>query len=223
MQEVIENVASPVTSSDEEGELSVDDLDTSMYIPTPTKLRRVCVKVPIPDKMCFLELKQLESFIEVMNSVRRCITPGCSGALAIKSIGLGGAISITFSCNHCLMHHIPFESSVKCGGTTEVAVAVQVAFLVAGCTHRTYYRALKLALGIDAVTPRVFMSTIVKMYPVVKEMVDEMCEEAKSDMKSMDQAQLGSWSRAVTSADGTWMTRRRHMDITQKVPHLACQ
>ena len=41
----------------------------------------------------------------------------------------------------------------------------------------------------------------------MKEIVDEMCEEAKSDMKSMDQAQLGSWSRAVTSADGTWMTR----------------
>lgn len=29
-------------------------------------------------------------------------------------------------------------------------------------------------------------------------------------MKSMDQTQLGSWSRAVTSADGTWMTRGYH-------------
>ena len=61
-------------------------------------------------------------------------------------------------------------------------------------------------MGIDAVSPDVFMSTIVKMYPVMKQMVDEMCEEAKSDMKSMDQAQLGSWTRAVTSTDGTWMT-----------------
>ena len=90
------------------------------------------------------------------------------------------------------MHHVPFESSVKCGGTTEVAIAVQVAFLVAGCTHRTYYKALKLALGIDAVCPRVFMSTIVKMYPVMKQMVDEKCEEAKSDMKSMEQALVPS-------------------------------
>ena len=215
----MENLDSPVTSGDEEGELSVDDLDTSsqsLYIPTPTKVLwedLVCVEVPIPDKMCFLELKQLESFVELVNSVRRCVTPGCSGALvpsAVKSIGLGGAISITFSCNRCLMHHIPFESSVKCGGTTEVAVAVQVAFLVAGCTHYTYYKALKLALGIDAVSPGVFMLTIVKMYPVVKQMVDEMCEEAKCNMKSMDQAELGSWSRAVTSADGTWMTRGYH-------------
>ena len=60
---------------------------------------RVCVKVPIPDKMCFLELKQLKSFVELLNSVRCCVTPGCSGALVpsvVRSIGLDGAISITF-------------------------------------------------------------------------------------------------------------------------------
>ena len=34
-----------------------------------------------------------------------------------------------------------------------------------------------------------------------------MCEGAKDDMRCMDQLELGSWSRAVTSADGTWMTR----------------
>ena len=115
---------SPVTSGDEEGELhvSVDDLhvDTSsesLYIPTPTKVlweHWVCVKVLIPDKMCFLELKQLETFVELLNSVRCCVTPGRSGVLipsAVKSIGLGGAVSITFSCNHCLMHHIPSSPS----------------------------------------------------------------------------------------------------------------
>ena len=37
-----------------------------------------------------------------------------------------------------------------------------------------------------------------------------MWEEAKADMKTMDQSQLGSWSRGVTSADGTWMTRGYH-------------
>ena len=54
------------------------------------------------------------------------------------------------------------------------------------------------------------MSTLVKMCPVVKQMVDEMCKEGKHSMKSMDQTQLGPWSRAVTSADGTWMTRGFH-------------
>ena len=54
------------------------------------------------------------------------------------------------------------------------------------------------------------MSTIVKMYPIVKQLVDDISEEAKNDRKAMDQTQLGSWSRAVTSADGTWMTRGYH-------------
>ena len=48
------------------------------------------------------------------------------------------------------------------------------------------------------------------MYPVVKEMVDEMCEDAKNDMRRMDQCELGSWSHAIRSADGTWMTHGYH-------------
>ena len=83
---------------------------------------------------------------------------------------------------------------------------MQVAFIVAGCTHATYCRALRYTLGIDTVCADTFMSTIV----IVKQLVDEMCEEAKADMKTMDQSQLGSWSRGVTLVDGTWMTRGHH-------------
>ena len=98
---------------------------------------------------------------------------------SVKTSGLGGAVSITFSCSGCLMHHIPFESSLKFEGAcmTKIGVAVQVAFIVAGCTHATYCKALRCALGIDAVGASAFMSTIVKMYPVVKQLVDDMCEE----------------------------------------------
>ena len=49
-----------------------------------------------------------------------------------------------------------------------------MAFIVAGCTHATYCRALRHALVIDAVCPETFMSTIVKMYPVVKQFLDEI-------------------------------------------------
>ena len=48
------------------------------------------------------------------------------------------------------------------------------------------------------------------MYPVVKEMVNKMCDDAKDDMRYMNQNEFGSWSRAVTSTDGTWMTRGHH-------------
>ena len=48
------------------------------------------------------------------------------------------------------------------------------------------------------------------MYPIVKGMLDAMCDEAKKEMRSMDQTQLGSWTRAVTCADGVWMTQGFH-------------
>ena len=71
----------------------------------------------------------------------------------------------------------------------------------------TYYKVLKHALGIKAVSWPTFQSTI---DPVVKDMVDKMCDDAKDDMLHMDQSELASWSCAVMSADGTWMTRGHH-------------
>ena len=69
------------------------------------------------------------------------------------------------------------------GDATEISVAIQVAFIIAGCTHMTYYKVLKHALGIEAVSWSTFNSTIKRMYPVVKEMVDKMCDDAKDDMR----------------------------------------
>ena len=40
------------------------------------------------------------------------------------------------------------------------------------------------------------------MYPVVKAMVDDLCEVAKQEMKEKNDGDLGSWKRAVTTADG---------------------
>lgn len=69
----------------------------------------------------------------------------------VKSTGLEGAVSIFFTCNCCFLQHAHFESSVQYESMSEVSVAVQVAFMVAGCTHAYYYRALKQALGIDMI------------------------------------------------------------------------
>ena len=53
----------------------------------------------------------------------------------------------------------------------------------------------------------VFLNTIEKMYPVVKAMVDDLCEVAKREMKEKNDGDLGSWKRAVTMA---WQTRGWH-------------
>ena len=55
-----------------------------------------------------------------------------------------------------------FETSkYELGCATEISIAVQVAFIIAGCTHVTYYEVLKHAFGIEGVSWPMFDSTIV--------------------------------------------------------------
>ena len=54
------------------------------------------------------------------------------------------------------------------------------------------------------------METIKQMHPIVKEILDEVCEVAKQEMKDKSEDELGSWKCSVTTADGTWQTRGWH-------------
>ena len=105
-----------------------------------------------------MDLNQFDKFIQQVNEIRCCTTPGCKGALTpvyVKSVGLGGSVSISCTCNGCGNQGAIFETSSKyeLGSATEISVAIQVAFIVAGCTHTTYYKVLKHVLGIEAVGP----------------------------------------------------------------------
>jgi len=132
--------------------------------------------------------------------------------LSFKTKGLGGAVTVDYVCDGCGSQAVQFESSSKYEllDSTEIGIAIQVAFIISGCTYATYNRVLHQAFGIDAYSSDLFSSTIARMHPVVEQMVDEMCEEAKSEMRELDSSQLGSWNQAVTSADGTWLTRGYH-------------
>ena len=144
----------------------IESADDSVHLPTPPPLIRRTIKaVSIPQKVCFMDLAQLDKFIEQLNHIRSCVTPGCMGELIpvkVSSVGLGGAVSIKYNCNGCANHEALFETSSKyeLHNTSDISVAVQVAFIVAGCTHTTYYKTLKHALGIDAVHWTAFQSTI---------------------------------------------------------------
>ena len=200
---------------DSESAVSGSDTD-SEYVPTPE--RPVTLKVSrtdLPNEVAFMEVYQQEKFVESINKIQRCITPHCVGELIpvkVKSSGLGGAISISYACSVCAVKSAVFESSVKypLGNMSNISMSVQVAFILAGCTHATYYKTLRRALGIKAVNERVFMRTIELMYPVVKAMLDEVCEVAKQEMKEKGEEELGSWKHAVTTADGMWQTRGWH-------------
>ena len=132
--------------------------------------------------------------------------------LDVITHGTGGAVTVHYTCDGCRCEVSEFETSSKTSNLARnnVSTATQLAFIAAGCNHSTYHKVLQHAMGIEAVSSTKFMSTIKTIHPVVEEMVNDMCEREKKRMKAMDQTELGSWNRAVTSADATWMTRGFH-------------
>ena len=208
-----------MTSSSE-----LDSDDESEYIPTPlrppkrhispVKTTNPVTPCTLPRHCILLDLSQVEQLFNQINEARGCKTAGCRGKLVPQDImtnGMGGTATIVYMCNGCQDMLVFQTSSMNTQiAKTDITLAAQVAFITAGCTYTTYAKALQDVLGIKAVTARTFMRTIETLHPIVENMVTEMCEREKDRMKQMDQTKLGSWKRAVTCADGTWMTRGFH-------------
>ena len=88
--------------------------------------------------------------------------------------------------------------------------SLQVAFICAGCTYAQYQKVLENSFGIHVANNATFYRTLQEMYPIAKSMLNDMCNEAKEDMKAMDASILGSWNNAVTTGDAVWLTRCFH-------------
>ena len=96
---------------------TIESDNDSIHLCTPAPfplLRRTIKVVSVSRKICFMDLVQLDKFIEQLNHIRSCVTPGCTGVLApvkVSSIGLGGAVSIKYKCNGCANHEAQLETS----------------------------------------------------------------------------------------------------------------
>ena len=102
-----------------------------------------------------MEVSQLEKFVELINKVRQCVTPHCVGELIpikFNSSGLGGTIFLSYACSVCAVKGAVFEASVKypLGNMSNVNMSLQVAFILAGCTHATYYKTLRQVSKLSA-------------------------------------------------------------------------
>ena len=158
------------------------------------------------------ESSQMEIFIEQINECSACTaTTGCSGKYVLTGIqlkGLGGAVNMTYSCDGCSNRTATFESSaVSSSRKLNIMKSLQVAFICAGCT---YQKVLENSFGIHVANNATFYRTLQEMYPIINSMLDDMCNEAKEDMKAMDASILGSWNNAVTTGDAVWLTRGFH-------------
>ena len=73
--------------------------------------------IDLPARLCFIELSQLGSFISTVNQIRTYTMSGCKRSLApvaVKCRGLGGAVTVRYSCDGCGLKGATFEAHSKC-------------------------------------------------------------------------------------------------------------
>ena len=181
----------------------------SLYIGTPK--RRKLKEQPVVDVHSQLIVGDVLDIVHLVSNVSSLShKPGCEGSnlqpAKICTSRLGGSFYAVFACKGC-------GASVEYsnyGKAMAIAKLVATAFIVSGCLYATYSKVLKLALGMSAWSSSKFCYHIKVMHPVVKRMLDNMCEVAKKEMQMLKPGQLGSWKQAVTTADGAWQTRGYH-------------
>lgn len=180
-------------------------LDPKFLLETPE--RWFLGEYPAISNSLFLgQTLQLIAFVNQVNATSVCATPCCSGKLKPVSVtlaGLGGALEVKYSCTGCDQRQIVFNSSVQheLSGKTSSSLALQVAFIAGGWSYKQYKKVLANAFGVHAVSFAQFYKTVLMMYPIVKQMLDDQCTLAKPEKE------LGSFNNALTTADGAWMTR----------------
>jgi len=127
----------------------------------------------------------------------------------IQTMGLGGSMNIKFVCNGCNGRNIMFEGSALVEGSrrTVVGLSLAVAFIISGHGFAKFNRTLNQFLGIPAISKNRYFEVVTLIYPHVTDILNEMCDEAKSAMKKIEGTTLGSWKRAVLTSDGVWHTR----------------
>ena len=61
--------------------------------------------------MCWVSLNcLLGKFLEVVNKIRSCTTPGCKGHLVgVKCRGLGGGLAVSYSFDGCALKGAVFK------------------------------------------------------------------------------------------------------------------
>ena len=131
---------------------------------------------------------------------------------AFEDKGLGGAIKVMVTCHGC-GNKIHYASSMVCLKETRrncVSLALGLCFLIWGHGYPIYHKVLRLGLGMQTLAYKNFFNIIRIAHPVVKSILDEICEMGKSEMKAKDPTELGSWQRAVTTSDGCWLIRGHH-------------
>ena len=127
------------------------DSDDSDYIPTPLRPK---LRISVPHHCIFLDLKQIEKFVDHLNDMRGCKTAGCKVPLEVVTRGMGGTATVAYMCDGCRgILELKASSENTTLANNDINLAAQVAFIT---TYTTYCKALQL-LGIKPVSSNYFM------------------------------------------------------------------
>ena len=116
---------------------------------------------------------------------------------------------MTFACSGC-GRGVDFVSSEACTDLPQhstVSIALRLAALLAGIGYAGYHNLFSRYLGMPIVSDKYFYHVVEMAFPHVQDILDEICEEAKNEMKELPSSELGSWKQAVTTSDGCWQIR----------------
>ena len=122
--------------------------------------------------------------------------------------GRGGSAVVHISCSGCGAQ-IQYASSAMSATESRrnvVSYALRIAAFVSGVGFTGYHKLFGRHLGMSIATDKMFR-VIEEAYPHITEMLDEVCELGKDEMKALPSDKLGSWQRAVTTSDGCWHIR----------------
>lgn len=87
---------------------------------------------------------------------------------------------------------VPVEGSKR----TVVGLSLAVGFFLSGHGFAQFVRTLRQYLGISCISKNRYYDVIKLVYPHVKAILHEMCEEENQRTQELPKEELGSWERA---------------------------
>ena len=94
--------------------------------------------------------QKLQHLIDQINKTSRCNTENCNGQLkpvSVQMAGFGGTVRINYGCTGCIERRLTFDSSaVTAHDQPDLSLALQIGFVVAGCSYAQYNKVLAEAL-----------------------------------------------------------------------------
>ena len=99
-----------------------------------------------------------------------------------------------FRCNGCWAEEVDYQSSKLAVDSRRqlVSLALCLAFFISGHGYAGYRKTLGKGLGLGVVSEKPYLEVIDLALPQIKMILDEMCEEAKEQMRDLPDGDLGS-------------------------------